>query len=77
MSDPKKIDAVARNFEIMGEAASRLPEEFKAKHTEIPWLRISGLRNRIIHEYFGIDYELVWNIRTSFLPDLIVELEKL
>jgi uncharacterized protein with HEPN domain len=77
MSDPKKIDAVARNFEIMGEAASRSPEEFKAKHTEIPWLRISGLRNRIIHEYFGIDYELVWNIRTSFLPDLIVELEKL
>jgi uncharacterized protein with HEPN domain len=38
MSDPKTIDAVARNFEIMGEAASRLPEEFKAKHTEIPWL---------------------------------------
>lgn len=77
MSDPKTIDAVARNFEIMGEAASRLPEDFKANHKEIPWTRISGLRNRIIHEYFGIDYELVWNIRTSFLPDLIEKLEKI
>ena len=77
MADSKTIDAVARNFEIIGEAATRLPSEFKVKYTEIPWISITGLRNRIIHDYFGIDYELVWNIKTIFLPELIGKLERL
>jgi uncharacterized protein with HEPN domain len=77
MADSKTVDAVARNFEIVGEAATRLPSEFKVKNDSIPWRKISGLRNRIIHDYFGIDYEVVWNIRTSFLPELIDKLEKL
>jgi uncharacterized protein with HEPN domain len=76
-SDTKTIDAVARNFEVIGEAASRLPSDFKENLKDIPWTRISGLRNRIIHEYFGIDYEVVWNIRNNFLPELIEKLQKL
>ena len=60
--DNKTIDAVIRNFEIIGEAANRLPENFKDKHTSIDWHRIRGFRNRIVHHYFGIDYSIVWEI---------------
>ena len=72
--DSKTIDAVIRNFEIIGEAANRLAEDFKEKHSEIDWYRIRGFRNRIVHDYFGIDYEIVWEIKKSFLPQLIQNL---
>lgn len=75
--DEKTVDAVARNFEIIGETANRLPEEFKSLHPNIEWNRIRGFRNRIVHDYFGIDYEIVWKIIENFLPDLINELEQL
>ena len=77
VADQKTLDAVARNFEIIGEAASRLPEEFKIKHAEINWIRITGLRNRIIHEYFGVDYSLVWKIKLDYIPQLISALEEI
>jgi len=76
-ADQKTVDAVARNFEIIGEAASRLPEEFKNKHSEINWIRITGLRNRIIHEYFGVDYSLVWKIKLDYIPQLIIALKEI
>lgn len=75
--DEKTVDAVARNFEIIGEAANRLPEEFKSLHPNIEWNRIRGFRNRIVHDYFGIDYEIVWKIKENYLPELEAELEKL
>ena len=75
--DGKTIDAVIRNFEIIGEAANRLPEDFKEKYSEIDWHRIRGFRNRIVHDYFGIDYAIVWEIKTSFLPDLLIKLKAL
>jgi uncharacterized protein with HEPN domain len=59
-SDSKTIDAVVRNFEIIGEAANRLPEEFKDKYPDIDWHRMRGFRNRIVHDYFGIDFNIVW-----------------
>jgi len=68
LRDSKTVDAVIRNFEIIGEAANRLPDEFKDKNTNIDWHRIRGFRNRIVHDYFGIDYEIVWQIKESFLP---------
>ena len=77
ISDSKTVDAVIRNFEIIGEAANRLPEDFKETHPEIDWHPIRGFRNRIIHDYFGIDYNIVWNIKESFLPKMIDELRKL
>jgi uncharacterized protein with HEPN domain len=70
-NDDKTIDAVVRNFEIIGEAANRIPENFKTNHPEIEWRRIVGFRNRIIHEYFGIDYETVWKIKNENIPELI------
>jgi uncharacterized protein with HEPN domain len=59
-ADSKTVDAVIRNFEIIGEAANRLPEDFKETHSEIDWHKIRGFRNRIVHDYFGIDYSIVW-----------------
>ncbi len=54
------IDAVVRNFEIIGEAARSISEDVKSTHQEIPWKEMSGMRNKIIHEYFGIDLDIVW-----------------
>ena len=68
------FDAVVRNFEIIGEAANRLPEEFKDKNTAIDWHRIKGFRNRIVHDYMGIDYSIVWEIKNTFLPKLLEDL---
>ena len=71
ISDDKTIDAVVRNFEIIGEAANRVPEDFKTEHPEIEWRRMTGLRNRIIHEYFGVDYATVWKIKEENIQELI------
>ena len=77
MSDSKTVDAVVRNFEIIGEAASRVSGEFKSDHPEIEWRRIVGFRNRIIHEYFGIDYEILWQVIEENLNELIQTLSNL
>lgn len=71
IKDSKTADVVIRNFEIIGEAAKRLPEDFKEKHADIDWHRIRGFRNRIVHDYFGIDFSIVWQIKESFLPELL------
>jgi uncharacterized protein with HEPN domain len=77
VADSKTIDAVVRNFEIIGEAANRLPEEIKEKYPDIDWHRIRGFRNRIVHDYFGIDYNIVWQIKETFLPVLLDKLKKI
>lgn len=68
VADDKTIDSVARNLEIIGEAANRLPQTFKVQHPEIEWRQIIGLRNRIVHDYFNIDMEIVWAIIQNDLP---------
>lgn len=75
ISDEKTLDAVVRNFEIIGEAANRIDPDFRDQNPEIEWNRIRGFRNRIIHEYFGIDYEIVWEIIQEYLDELIEWLE--
>lgn len=77
INDGKTVDAVIRNFEIIGEAANRLPEEFKDKFPSIDWHRIRGFRNRIVHDYFGIDYSIVWQIKEAFLPEMIAQLQSI
>lgn len=71
------VDAVIRNFETIGEAANRLPEDFKDGFPNIDWHRIRGCRNRMVHDYFGIDYSIVWTIKESFLPIMIYQLKPL
>jgi uncharacterized protein with HEPN domain len=77
LADDRTIDAVIRNFEIIGEAANRLPEEIRDQYANIDWHRIRGFRNRIVHDYMGIDYKIVWLIKENFLPTLINEIRSL
>lgn len=77
LSDSKTQDAVMRNLEIIGEASRRLPDDFKQKNKEIEWEKIVGFRHRIVHEYFGIDLEIVWAILQNDLPKFKNELLKL
>jgi len=69
--------ALARNLEIIGEAASQLSDEYKKLHPEIPWRRISDFRNVLIHEYFAIDPKLVWEILEKDIPTLKKQIESL
>jgi len=77
IDDDKTMDAVARNFEIIGEAANRLSDDFRISNPQIEWDRIRGFRNRIVHEYFGIDYEIIWDIIENDLDTLIQQIESL
>ncbi len=70
------FDGVVRNLEIIGEASTKIPTEFKEKTKNIPWREIRGLRNRIIHEYFGIDISIVWYIIKQELPQFKIEIQK-
>ena len=76
-SDSKTKDAVERNFQIVGEAVSRIPDDFKKLHVHIEWRIIKDFRNYIIHEYFGIDNQIVWNIIQNRLPDLLAQISAL
>ena len=71
------VDAIIRNFEIIGEASNNVPSEIKEKHPEIPWKKMYGLRNLIAHEYFGIDYEMIWEIAKKNLPQNSIDLRKI
>jgi uncharacterized protein with HEPN domain len=71
------IDAVIRNFEIIGEAANRLTDDFKDDHPDIDWHRIRGFRNRIVHDYFGVDLSILWKIKNENLPNLIKQVQYL
>ena len=77
IEDDKTIDAVIRNFEIIGEAANRIDDDFKIQHPYIEWRKLRGFRNRIVHDYFGIDYKVVWEIIANDLTYLIDSLESL
>jgi uncharacterized protein with HEPN domain len=68
MSDRKTQDAVIRNFEVLGEAAKRVPDEYRARHTSIPWNLMAGFRDVLIHNYEGVDLQRVWSIATRDLP---------
>ena len=77
LSDDKTADAVVRNFEIIGEAANRIDPDFKLDNPQIDWRKLRGFRNRIVHDYFGIDYNIVWSIIENDIDELIFQLDKL
>ena len=75
--DQKTVDAVIRNFEIIGEATKNISPEIKQKYAHIPWDEMYALRNKITHEYFGIDFEIIWEIATNHLPSNKIDIDKL
>lgn len=70
-------DATLRNLELLGEAARHVPQEIRAQAPDIPWRRIVGVRNILIHGYLGIDNDIIWDVVTNELPALVRGLEKL
>jgi uncharacterized protein with HEPN domain len=77
LDDEKTIDAVVRNLEIIGEATRQLPEAFTTRHAQVPWAQMAGLRNRIVHEYFGLDLDIIWTIIHDDLPILERQIQML
>ena len=73
----EKQDAVVRRIEIIGEAARNIPDDFKKNYHDISWREIAGMRNKLIHEYFGVDLELVWEVVKNDIPQLKKRLEKI
>lgn len=75
--DDKTSSAIIRKFEIIGEAAKNIPESLKEKHQEVPWKNIVGMRDRLVHAYFGIDYKLVWDAIKKEIPRQKFNLQKI
>jgi uncharacterized protein with HEPN domain len=63
------VDAVIRNFEVIGEASKNMPKEIKVKYPMVSWEEMYLMRNKISHEYFGIDYEILWDVASNYLQE--------
>lgn len=70
-------DAVLRRFEIIGEAAKHIPDDFRNDYSDIPWRQIAGIRDIVIHEYFGVNLKRVWRTLKYDIPDLKVKIIKI
>lgn len=77
VDDGITYDATLRNLELIGEAATHVPEEIRSTHTEIPWRLMIATRNRLIHAYLGIDDDTVWSIIQDDIPELLAAMEAL
>ena len=69
-ADDKTVDAVLRCLTVIGEAAKRIPESERSAYPEVPWRRITGLRDRVVHDYLGSDLNIVWEVLQEHLPEL-------
>jgi uncharacterized protein with HEPN domain len=74
LGDTKTQDAVIRNLEIIGEATKNLSGELRAQYPDIPWGSMAGVRDRLIHHYFGVNLDIVWHIITTELPDVALRI---
>lgn len=76
IKDKKTINAVVRSIEIIGEATKKIPKLLRDKHPDIPWKRMSGMRDKMIHEYFGVDIEILWRAAKEDIPRLKEKIQK-
>jgi uncharacterized protein with HEPN domain len=77
MEDIKTQDAVVRNLEIIGEATKNLSVNIRKSHSKVPWKELMGMRDKMIHHYFGINYEIVWTIAKEELASLLPQIERI
>jgi len=77
LKDNKTQDAVVRNLEILGEAAKNISDTIKKKYVQIPWKGLAGVRDRLIHHYFGVNFDIVWTVVKKELPQCAPKLQKL
>ena len=75
--DDKTVDAVVRNITIIGEASTHMPEEVEARVPGVPWSEMRGMRNIVVHEYFGVDFDILWETVQHDLPPLVWPLQEL
>ena len=76
-SNDEKVYAVVKSLEIIGEAANHLPEAFRVKHSEIEWKKLVAMRHELVHEYFGIDQEVVWSAVKDSIPQLAIKIAEI
>jgi len=69
--------AIVRSLEIVGEAVKKIPDEFKQKYPEVEWKNMTGMRDKLIHDYMGVDYWIVWDVATNKIPALKGQIEKI
>jgi uncharacterized protein with HEPN domain len=77
MDDDKTQDAVIRNLEIIGEAAKNLSQQLRTENSSVPWKAMAGIRDRLIHQYFGVNVDIVWEVITSELPGVTSLIERI
>jgi len=77
VADERTVDAVVRNLEVLGEAATRLSETDKGLQSDLPWEKMRSLRNKVAHEYFGVNASIIWQTATGDLPPLVAPLRNL
>ena len=77
LKDDKTYDAVMRNLQIIGEAIKHLPAEFRSNHHNIDWKKAAGLRDIVVHEYFGINKDIIWDVISNKIPELEKEVKKI
>ena len=77
LRDTKVQDAVVRNLEIIGEAVKNLSPDFKKKHKDLDWKGMAGFRDRVIHHYFGVNWDIVWDVVRHKAPELKAQLPQL
>lgn len=75
--DKKTINAVVRSLEVLGEAAKKIPQSIRKTHPDLPWNKMAGMRDKLIHQYFSVDLDILWKVVTEDLPPLKPNIKKI